>query len=640
MTRQPTTIALALLYCVCAASQVFGQEAEREIARELRQRIDVVGKPHEPISIPDDYDHIYQSEGRGTVVGRLTSLTAFATIELPQVELGGEEGEGGESGEKTERRYVGRGEVTFILFDGKGFPASPPLLPANEDAVLTDAEEVITGSVTVSGETVTVGGRSIPARSVTLIHLKSDRPPPPSAAADDGEVEDAEQADDPSEDSDPGEVQAPPGKSCWHGHIFFTLTRTHPAAGTTEEERVRLEVAIKEDKRLKGEQMTRVYLRSEWTVYDLWYKHKDEKKPRQFHRPNPYEVMGLADGSQATVIGDVFYYSPEWIENYGERYGHRNGQYNILTPLFDGPKLGWGDREWRFDDGKWSPTGPPVFSLFAMDQGSRDHLHLVEDLDLMRGRSRKLVDLGGSAGTVEGVMQWNIRRNTGCPPPPRSRPSEDADDCSYEQAQLEEWKRYLEEVGPLAEKLEADLRSDAERLEKIADELAFYEPFFQQAMTLAGVGGVSMEVLKALLPARLAQGAPAGSLAKQLPMIVELLGLAQDPEGWTRSKFLPGTKEAMEIYQRARIAKELLNHHYQPALEYIARNMEVLSSRDNPISIKARKYVEAVGKAADLMRKVSLELDELVGLQGDMKNAQLNVEFWEEELRKCQEQAR
>ena len=449
----------------------------------------------------------------------------------------------------------------------------------------------------------------------------------PEETADDDKKNKKNEPDESSDSGGPAPNAA--SGACWYGRIETTsILDTGNQRGETH---ARWELALREwipaDTRVVNTQLV-------WGIYALDYT-ETWTHPAMHFMNDYYEVNGSLGPSTPGATPSKTYYinRPGGFEVPG---GLRDGEYQLVPPLLNARDLGWPERFLVHPlSGVTIQMPPPYAGGISVGLTLPTPLLLEDNRTRMRGNI-PLTRVEGAALEVSAI--WDLKRAPQCPKRPEQSTTSASSGCAHVRLMIESYSEYLESVGPLAERLGGELADSQTRLTQMMDEMAFYYPRFQQALLLAGIGDASVQILKALGPTRLMAGAPSVGLPAAILSAIEMLDFLQNPIQWTENKVFPGAMAMAQLYQHIQVLGAIFANDYDVSLDYIRDNMESLSGSDNPISRDARKFIDAAKGVSPLLRKVGLQMGEMLQLHGDMQNASLQKELWEEALLECEEE--
>jgi hypothetical protein len=194
-----------------------------------RKVLATIGWPKPLPPLPPPQDAVYARDGQ-VLSGALTFLEAFATVK-----------------QGSSKKDIARDKVGFVLVAGKPFPKSFGQLPNDDDAVLLDSGEMVTGYVNVDAGGIHVKARTFRKEDVTLIRLKGppetqypDIVEPPDSAGEEHKPGkkhgDSGSPRKPEPPRGHGPEEIPWGKALWRG--FFRYRWAPNQKALQEQERL------------------------------------------------------------------------------------------------------------------------------------------------------------------------------------------------------------------------------------------------------------------------------------------------------------------------------------------------------------------------------------------------------------------
>jgi hypothetical protein len=216
------------LTCLLPSKDVRGQEPRQGTPRKHtlplseadRKVLATIGWPKPLPPLPPPQDAVYARDGQ-VLSGALTFLEAFATVM-----------------QGSSKKDIARDKVGFVLIAGKLFPKSFGQLPNDDDAVLLDSGEMVTGYVNVDAGGIHVKARTFRKEDVTLIRLKGppetqypDIVEPPDSAGEEHKPGNNKHGDrgsamKPEPPRGHGPEEIPWGKALWRGFFRFRWSPT------------------------------------------------------------------------------------------------------------------------------------------------------------------------------------------------------------------------------------------------------------------------------------------------------------------------------------------------------------------------------------------------------------------------------
>jgi hypothetical protein len=479
MFQKPKNWIVVGLQCLIYVSSSLAQTPT--VPQKADRSFDVE-KPSQPIEGHAVPDLVFRREG-GFEAGHLQSLLAFATLFNDQEILdqkltpsrqaaarmsNDDESATSASGDLPTLKVIGkkdgipgqripREQISLILLDGKQPPAEPPAMPPDEDCVLLDSGEVLTGMVIVMRGAVFVDGKSVPLKQATMIRLKSEGGPEPIPA---------------------GEKKDPPPErplGFWIGEMQFLTIEKGISPDRVVTGKYRLCLKEKLSPYDVPAIMKVYYLDRVWLEYEIEIQTFKQPGSFKYWRPNAYSVSGVTSEEvrQASYVKTGPDYKPI---NRTESSYFEDGGYDIDGAYWYDkqaahPILQGFDEDGRRDDLDltWSDHMNDPSFLGDFHTTSDDRIrHLEDNYSRMRGEIS--LDKGK---TIEGLTylvaaQWDLYWAPTAPPPPeRGEPEKKEDeeeDCEHYRNQAQEYDSNQQNNSKLIQELADEIRETKDRL--------------------------------------------------------------------------------------------------------------------------------------------------------------------------------
>lgn len=373
-----------VLWVVFSTSCLTAQSTSRNVDHTFDE-----DKPTQPIEGHAVPDLVIRRKGP-LEAGHLQSLLAFATLYDDQEILeqkktetsASSDTQNADKAEENSQQNLGlapktseilgkrisREEISLILLDGKSPPAAPPAMPPDEDSVLLDSGDVLTGMVMVTRGNVYVAGQRIPLQQVTMIRLREEKETDPIPAREENVKE------------NPQLLELSPfwvGTVVYRGHVehetgdpdckgeYITDTTVFWKMAFTEKVQLTSPDLKSEEYVLRSEiqlnpaaehQSIGTAFCMNWGLYRL---ENHRSLSCMSWEPNPYKLEQLyrptefdrSQPSSEPVLGHAYYYSNTLEEKLRLRHEknpesipfkmYRSGSYSFFTPGLGGFEQGW-----------------------------------------------------------------------------------------------------------------------------------------------------------------------------------------------------------------------------------------------------------------------------------------------------------